>query len=377
MTDTSLLLSKWGLMAEGLAPMAKETALLPTRTMLPWELLLAIMECLANHENAKKSLLEMMLTCRGAYELGLSPLLRVFGFQAGKHLDCIAAAPIDLFGNNRLERMKDVWIVRSDALSGEQYRDLFLGVVPSLVSLRVEGDEEKTVFPLYDVLRATKGKLKKLEFTIDAELADLTTSDCYLPPSIETLHLHFFVIEDSSAEPFEAVVRQQLPNLKHVWLTIECPDSIGPLRHYPVFASKIDLLKTWAWTLLNLDARSCSQLPRLIIVNEYYEIEPCVHDHLHKFPSLEELDLCTFSGNYDWSTADLALIILRAPKSLKRLQMNGPKYNLPAADRNAVRQGLESRQIRVEINFGAYEGTPEEKEEEEFWKSLPSVTWRP
>jgi hypothetical protein len=339
--------------------------------VLPAELLLKVMERV-EQRNWKRSLLELMLTCKTAYSLGLSLLWRRFDFGELRvvHID---AFPVDVFGNEKLSKIRRLAVSGSIGRSGEGYQSLLEKIFPSLEELDFSDiTRSKYPSPFFETLKYAT-RLKKLELMCSTKIVNLAILICKFPPLVEHLVVSFGFGELS--EQFRLVVEADWPKLKKVELKGIDRNSIATvLNEHPLFSAKVTTFGIYAGCLAELDNRSFPNLQTLNVTGP----PPRgfrIHEQLPRFPSLQSVEL-----SCDQKTRDMPFILAKAPESLNHIRINFPHFNLPQTLFGTVKELLAKDQIRVTFNEAGWR-TPEgqvdlgSKEEVEFWRSLDGVTW--
>jgi len=126
----------------------------PASPALPLEVLLEVMECLGRW--SKKTLLELMLSCRGLYELGVTPLMRdidIRGWSGGLRLWWAH------LGNDKLARVRNLWIGRWSFMgigSPDDWADFLRRFLPSLETFHFSsslGTLGDFAMPIFSMLR--------------------------------------------------------------------------------------------------------------------------------------------------------------------------------------------------------------------------------
>ena len=189
----------------------------------------------------KRTLLELMLSNRTLYDLGLSPLLHNLNLADEWNAESFATAPfVDLFGNSRLEKIKHVELRLSMNWPNEPCHAFLGEVAPYLESLSVSGVDRDPGCYFFPQLQSAR-RLKKPTLMCHWYRAPLLSRcECFFPESVEHLVLKvdtlFPVIADGS---FEEMLSASWPNLVNIELLNAEPRHLQVLRRFLAFLAKV------------------------------------------------------------------------------------------------------------------------------------------
>jgi len=341
---------------------------------LPPEILLEVMDQLADFR-WKRTLVNLMLSNRAAYDLGLLPFMRFVELETKKASEDFVAGALD----GKLELIRHMKIDRH--FIWRDHVDFLVKIVPHLKSLYVDGFAWAESWWIWKMLPAASTRLKKLELyydpLLDWEILSKPNGNpiFYLSPSIEHLVLHCYDRNgcyQGLFRSFEVLAGTDLPNLKTVDLWNVCDKRLlALLPQFLSFARKIAGLgvhegpEEHTRCLSNLERSNCPNLPR-----SKPEARAATTGLTSMFPS--------FPTSKSWKSAVLLPKFRSSsmPNStLQRIEIRSPSWTLSTDQFDAVRQGLGSMQIRVIFHDLTNPLNGEEEEEVRFWKSLRTVTW--
>jgi hypothetical protein len=324
---------------------------------LPNELLLSIMEQLAVSRR-QKTLLQLMLANRTCHELGLPLILRRLVVNSFTKPDVFT----DPAKARHVRELEILFIHHDDVM-----KRLLESVVPHIESISFYSSDSTTTSLVWRALKKYGSPaLKRVDADLMRDAVQFFTQPRDLPASVR----YFGLYMDAFARPgpILQMLDQRAPGLKEWELRSEyitelkkCPSLMGKLRHAMTSNFMNGVSKIVTEDRLKLRSLEIS----------FQSIRAVDMTKISAIAVLEELILTNVETS--------GLLLIRAfPVGLKRLVLRGPLFTAQVrncVDALRVHDNLLSlKEIVVETTRWRAESAGA-REEVEFWKSLPSVTW--